>query len=76
MNWPHRAAITFADCGVRAGPATAVQHSQTIGPPSSRTLIPRSRLQVWRRPQAIRLLPRLPAGLRRLTSFEAVPPRC
>jgi 2-polyprenyl-6-methoxyphenol hydroxylase-like FAD-dependent oxidoreductase len=48
----------------------AVQHSQTIGPAVLKTLIPRSRLQVWATAQAIRLLPQLPApARRRLTSF-------
>ena len=52
----------------------AVQHSQTIGPAVLKTLIPRSRLQVWATAQAIRLLPRLPApARRRLTSFGGGP---
>jgi 2-polyprenyl-6-methoxyphenol hydroxylase-like FAD-dependent oxidoreductase len=52
----------------------AVQHSQTIGPAVLKTLIPRSHLQVWATAQAIRLLPRLPAPVRRrLTSFGGGP---
>ena len=52
----------------------AVKHSQTIGPAVLKTLIPRSRLQVWATAQAIRLLPRLPApARRRLTSFGGGP---
>lgn len=52
----------------------AVRHSQTIGPAVLKTLIPRSRLQVWATAQAIRLLPRLPApARRRLTSFGGGP---
>ena len=52
----------------------AVQHSQTIGPAVLKTLIPRSRLQVWATAQAIRVLPRLPPpARRRLTSFGGGP---
>ena len=52
----------------------AVKHSQTIGPAVLKTLIPRSRLQLWATAQAIRLVPRLPApARRRLTSFGGGP---
>jgi 2-polyprenyl-6-methoxyphenol hydroxylase-like FAD-dependent oxidoreductase len=52
----------------------AVRHSQTIGPSVLKTLIPRSRLQVWATAQAIHLLPRLPRPARRLlTSFGGGP---
>jgi 2-polyprenyl-6-methoxyphenol hydroxylase-like FAD-dependent oxidoreductase len=52
----------------------AVQQSQRIGPAVMKTLIPRSRLQVWATAQAVRLLPRLPGtGRRLLTSFGGGP---
>jgi 2-polyprenyl-6-methoxyphenol hydroxylase-like FAD-dependent oxidoreductase len=52
----------------------AVRHSLTIGPSVLKTLIPRSRLQVWATGQAIHLLPRLPGPARRLlTSFGGGP---
>jgi 2-polyprenyl-6-methoxyphenol hydroxylase-like FAD-dependent oxidoreductase len=52
----------------------AVRHSQTIGPSVLKTLIPRSRVQVWATAQAIHLLPRLPGPARRLlTSFGGGP---
>jgi 2-polyprenyl-6-methoxyphenol hydroxylase-like FAD-dependent oxidoreductase len=52
----------------------AVRHSQTIGPSVLKTLIPRSRLQVWATAQAVHLLPRLPGPARRLlTSFGGGP---
>jgi 2-polyprenyl-6-methoxyphenol hydroxylase-like FAD-dependent oxidoreductase len=52
----------------------AVQQSQRIGPAVMKMLIPRSRVQLWARAQAIRLLPRLPAPVRRrLTSYGGGP---
>jgi 2-polyprenyl-6-methoxyphenol hydroxylase-like FAD-dependent oxidoreductase len=52
----------------------SVQQSQRIGPAVMKTLIPRSRLQLWAMAQAIRLLPRLPGPARRqLTSFGGGP---
>jgi 2-polyprenyl-6-methoxyphenol hydroxylase-like FAD-dependent oxidoreductase len=53
-----------------------VRRSRTIGPTVMKTLIPRTRLQVWLTTQAIRLVPRLPATLqRRLSSFQGRPAR-
>jgi 2-polyprenyl-6-methoxyphenol hydroxylase-like FAD-dependent oxidoreductase len=52
----------------------AVRHSQRIGPTVLKTLIPRSRVQVWATAQAVHLLPRLPGPARRfLTSFGGGP---
>jgi 2-polyprenyl-6-methoxyphenol hydroxylase-like FAD-dependent oxidoreductase len=52
----------------------AVRQSQRIGPAVMKMLIPRSRVLLWARAQAIRLLPRLPAPVRRrLTSYGGGP---
>jgi 2-polyprenyl-6-methoxyphenol hydroxylase-like FAD-dependent oxidoreductase len=52
----------------------AVQQSQRIGPAVMKMLIPRSRALLWARAQAIRVLPRLPAPVRRrLTSYGGGP---
>jgi 2-polyprenyl-6-methoxyphenol hydroxylase-like FAD-dependent oxidoreductase len=52
----------------------AVKESQRIGPATMKTLIPRSRVQLWALAQVMRLLPRLPAqARRRLTSFGGGP---
>jgi 2-polyprenyl-6-methoxyphenol hydroxylase-like FAD-dependent oxidoreductase len=52
----------------------AVYQSQRIGPAVMNALIPRYRMQLWAIAQAIRLLPRLPAPVRRrLTSFGGGP---
>jgi 2-polyprenyl-6-methoxyphenol hydroxylase-like FAD-dependent oxidoreductase len=56
------------------GMRPAVQQSQRIGPAVMKMLIPRSRVLLWARAQAIRLLPRLPApARRRLTSYGGGP---
>jgi 2-polyprenyl-6-methoxyphenol hydroxylase-like FAD-dependent oxidoreductase len=53
-----------------------VQRFRTIGPTVMKTLIPRSRLQVWLTTQALRLVPRLPVTLqRRLSAFQGRPAR-
>lgn len=53
-----------------------VRRSRTIGPTVMKTLIPRTRLQVWLTTQALRLVPRLPATLqRRLSAFQGRPAR-
>jgi 2-polyprenyl-6-methoxyphenol hydroxylase-like FAD-dependent oxidoreductase len=53
-----------------------VRRSRTIGPTVMKTLIPRTRLQVWATTQALQVLPRLPASLqRRIFSFQARPAR-
>jgi 2-polyprenyl-6-methoxyphenol hydroxylase-like FAD-dependent oxidoreductase len=53
-----------------------VLRSRTIGPTSMKTLIPRTRLQVWLTPQLMRLVPRLPATLQqRLSSLQGGPAR-
>jgi 2-polyprenyl-6-methoxyphenol hydroxylase-like FAD-dependent oxidoreductase len=52
----------------------AVYQSQRIGPAVMNALTPRYRMQLWAIAQAIRLLPRLPAPVRRrLTSFGGGP---
>jgi 2-polyprenyl-6-methoxyphenol hydroxylase-like FAD-dependent oxidoreductase len=51
-----------------------VRHSQTIGPSTMALMIPRSRAQIWALAQGMRLLPRLPAPIRRkLTSYGGGP---
>jgi 2-polyprenyl-6-methoxyphenol hydroxylase-like FAD-dependent oxidoreductase len=53
-----------------------VRRSRTIGPTVMKTLIPRTRLQVWLTTQALRLVPRLPATLqRKLSAFQGRPAR-
>jgi 2-polyprenyl-6-methoxyphenol hydroxylase-like FAD-dependent oxidoreductase len=53
-----------------------VARFRTIGPTVMKTLIPRSRLQVWLTTQALRLVPRLPVTLqRRLSAFQGQPAR-
>jgi 2-polyprenyl-6-methoxyphenol hydroxylase-like FAD-dependent oxidoreductase len=53
-----------------------VQRFRTIGPTVMKTLIPRSRLQVWLTTQALRLVPRLPVAVqRRLSAFQGQPAR-
>ena len=52
----------------------AVRQSQRIAPAVIKTLIPRSHVRLWAMAQAIRLLPRLPAPVRRrLTSYGGGP---
>jgi 2-polyprenyl-6-methoxyphenol hydroxylase-like FAD-dependent oxidoreductase len=47
-----------------------VRHSRSIGPTAIKVIIPASRPQIWGIAQAVRLLPHLPAALRRgLTGF-------
>jgi 2-polyprenyl-6-methoxyphenol hydroxylase-like FAD-dependent oxidoreductase len=53
-----------------------VRHSRTIGPTSMKTLIPRTRRQVWLSAEVLRLVPRLPVRLqRRLSSLQGGPAR-
>ncbi|HET9649917.1 MAG TPA: FAD-dependent monooxygenase [Microlunatus sp.] len=54
--------------------APAVLHSRRIGPTVLKTIVPRSRVQVWAMAQVMWLLPRLPApARRRLTAFGDAP---
>jgi 2-polyprenyl-6-methoxyphenol hydroxylase-like FAD-dependent oxidoreductase len=54
--------------------AAPVRHSRRIGPSVLSAIVPGSRAQVWTTAQAMRLLPRLPAPVRRrLTSFGGGP---
>jgi len=53
-----------------------VRRGLGIGPASMRTLIPRTRSQVWLAPQLMRLVPRLPTAVqRKLASLQAGPAR-
>ena len=53
-----------------------VQRSRTIGPAAMRTLIPRTRSQVWLATELMRFVPRLPLTLRRvLLSLQGGPAR-
>jgi 2-polyprenyl-6-methoxyphenol hydroxylase-like FAD-dependent oxidoreductase len=62
--------------GYEASMREVVARFRTIGPTVMKTLIPRSRLQVWLTTQALRLVPRLPATLqRRLSAFQGRPAR-
>ena len=50
--------------------APVVDHSRSIGPTVLDLIIPKSRTQIWAMAQAMRVLPHIPAPLRRrLTSF-------
>jgi 2-polyprenyl-6-methoxyphenol hydroxylase-like FAD-dependent oxidoreductase len=62
--------------GYEARMREVVARFRTIGPTVMKTLIPRSRLQVWLTTQALRLVPRLPVTLqRRLSAFQGRPAR-
>lgn len=56
--------------------AEFVRRSRTVGPTTMRTLIPRTRSQVWLTPQVMRLVPRLPVAVQqRLSSLQGGPAR-
>jgi 2-polyprenyl-6-methoxyphenol hydroxylase-like FAD-dependent oxidoreductase len=60
--------------GYETALAAPVRHSRDIGPKVLDAIVPRSRAQVWTTAQAMRLLPHLPAPVRRrLTSFGGGP---
>jgi 2-polyprenyl-6-methoxyphenol hydroxylase-like FAD-dependent oxidoreductase len=60
--------------GYQRAMAETVRQSRTIGPAVLRTLVPRSRTQVWAMPRLLQLLERLPGPVqRRLTSYGGGP---